>query len=72
MLNSGKGSKEILLREVIFKLNVEVCQGDRKKRPFLAEKKTTYKDENKRQILMSSKTCHQFAITRESGGKGGR
>lgn len=39
VLNSGKGSKEILPREVIFKLNVEVCQGDRKKRPFLAEKK---------------------------------
>lgn len=38
MLNSAKRIKENFPREVVFKLNSEVYQVDKKKRPFLVEK----------------------------------
>lgn len=48
VLNSTKGSQENLLREVIFKLQFEVCQVDKKKRLFLIN--ITYKGENRRRL----------------------
>lgn len=48
----------------MFKLNVELCQVDKKKRPFLVEKNITCKGENKGKVLVSSKSCNQFDIAR--------
>lgn len=46
----------------MFKLNVEVCQVDKKKNPFLVEKNITYKGENKEKVLVSSKSCNLFDL----------
>lgn len=71
MLREQKGKCLILQREVIFKLNVEICQVDKKKRPFLVEKISHTKVKIKERYWC----LHNMVIgllQLDSGGKRGR
>lgn len=56
MLNSAKGSKENLPREVRFKLNIEVFCAEKNKRPFLVEKLSHTKVKIKERYWFLQKT----------------